>query len=126
MIEAGSICISVTPFFNTATGKNEFKKRPVLVLGAADFDDFNVLPISRVTNSRNLDPSYDIQVDSSIYPNLKLNATISYVRTHKQTVVHRSTLNEISNMKVEYPDLFTGILDKLEEYNTNLITDARI
>lgn len=125
MIVAGSICISVTPFFNTATGKNEFKNRPVLVLGAADSGDFNILPISRVTNSRHLDLNYDIQVDPSTYPNLNLTVK-SYVRTHKQTVVNRSSLKEISNMKVEYPDLFTGILDKLEEYNTNLITDARI
>ncbi len=125
MIEAGSVCISVTPFYDTAKRKNGFKKRPVLVLGAADSGDFNVLPISRVTNSRNLDSSYDIQVDPLIYPNLKLTAK-SYVRTHKQTIVNKASLNEISNMKSEYPDLYTEILDKLEEYNTNLITDARI
>ena len=84
-----------------------------------------MLPISRVTNSRNLDSSYDIQVDPSIYPNLKLTAS-SYVRTHKQTVVNKASLNEISNMKREYPDLYTEILDKLEEYNNSLITNARV
>lgn len=125
MIEAGSVCISVTPFYDTTTRKSSFKKRPVLVLGDADSGDFNVLPISRVTNSRNLDSSYDIQVDPSIYPNLKLTAS-SYVRTHKQTVVNKASLNEISNMKREYPDLYTEILDKLEEYNNSLITNARV
>ena len=125
MIEAGSVCISVTPFYDTKTRKNSFKKRPVLVLGAADLGDFNVLPISRVTNLRNLDPVYDIQVDPLSYPNLKLKVS-SYVRTHKQTVVNEASLNEISNMKREYPDLYTSILDKLEEYNKNLITNAKI
>jgi uncharacterized protein YifN (PemK superfamily) len=125
MIAAGSVCISVTPFYDITTRTNGFKKRPVLVLAAADSGDFNVLPISRVTNSRNLDPSYDIQVDPLIYPNLKLTAK-SYVRTHKQTVVNKSSLNEISNMKNEYPELYTEILDKLEEYNNNLITNARV
>ena len=125
MIEAGSVCISITPFYDTTTRKNSFKKRPVFVLGAADSGDFNVLPISRVTNPRNLDPIYDIQVDPLIYPNLNLTA-VSYVRTHKQTVVNKASLNEISNMKSEYLDLYTTILDKLEEFNNSLITNARV
>lgn len=125
MIDAGCICISLTPFFNTTTNRNEFKKRPVLVLGSADSGDFNVLPISRVTNSRHLDSYYDIPVDPSLYPNLNLTA-LSYVRTHKQTVLNKSSLNAISNMKVEYPELYTQILDKLEEYNRSLLDSARI
>ena len=36
MIEAGSVCISVTPFYDTTIRKNSFKKCPVLVLGVAD------------------------------------------------------------------------------------------
>lgn len=124
MIEAGNICISLTPFYNTATGKSDFKKRPVLVLGAADSGDYNVLPISRVTNPRHIDPCYDIQVDPSVYPSLNLTA-LSYVRTHKQTVVNKSSLNDISNMKVEYPDLYSQILDRLVQYNNYLIGGAR-
>lgn len=124
MIEAGKICVSVTPFYNIKTGKNDFKKRPVLVLGIADAGDFNVLPISRVTNSRNLDLHYDIQVNPSIYPNLNLTS-LSYVRTHKQTVVNKSSLNEISDMKTEYLDLFTEILNRLHDYNFKMMSIAR-
>lgn len=125
MIEAGSICVSIVPYYNSSTGKNDFKKRPVLVLGAADSGDYNVLPISRVTNSRNLDLTYDIQIDPSTYPSLKLTA-ISYVRIHKQTVVNKASLNEISNMKKDYPDFFIQILDKLNEYNNYLIENAKL
>ena len=124
MIDLGTICISITPFFNSTTRQNDYKKRPVLILGVADSGDYNALPISRVTNSRNLDLCYDIQIDPSVFPNLKLS-TLSYVRTHKQTVVNKASLQVISNMKTEYPDLFTLILNKLEQYNSNIINNAR-
>lgn len=124
MIESGTICVSLTPFYNVGSGKYDFKKRPVLIIGTADFGDYNVLPISRITKSSNMDSDYDIQVDPSIYPNLKLS-TLSYIRVHKQTVVNKATLNEISNLKSEYPILYNLILDKLEEYNTTMISYAR-
>ena len=82
------------------------------------------MPISRITNSKNLDTCYDIPVDPVVFPDLRLNC-FSYVRVHKQTVVNTASLNEVSDMKTEYPQLFSSILDKLELYNSAMIGAAR-
>lgn len=115
----GKICISTTPYYDNMTHKQRFKKRPVLIIGQADSSDYNVLPISRVTNSKNLDPNYDIKVDPIVYPNLKLNA-LSYIRVHKQTVLNYASLNSIADLKYDYPQLFQKVIDKLKEYNNEL------
>ena len=78
----GKVCTSTFPYFNKKSGKNEFKGRPVLIIGSADSTDYAALPLSRVTKSEFIDDDYDICVKPNIYPNLNLTA-ISYVRTHK-------------------------------------------
>lgn len=121
----GKVCYSLMPFYNAAAKTNAFKSRPVLIIGVADSGDYNVLPLSRVTNSRMIDKDYDIPVSPAAYPKLNLKAP-SYVRVHKQTVVNRNSisLNNMSDMKVEYPDLFIDILSKLEYYNKRLLENA--
>ena len=77
----GKVCLFIAPFYDTTTNQNAFKTRPSLVIGEADSGDYNILPISRVTNRKYLDSDYDILVNPSIYPKLNLDV-ISYVRVH--------------------------------------------
>ena len=96
-----------------------------LVLAKADDDDYVVLPVSSIPDKRNIDPVYDVKIDLELYPKLNLTKT-SYVRTHKQTVVHRASLrDEIGDLKFEYADLYLEILEKREAFN-NLITQQAL
>ena len=120
----GKVCGFVMPFFNTASGVNDFKMRPVLVVGIADKDDLNVLPISKVTKRAFLSPKYDYELVPATYPLLNLT-DVSYVRIHKQTVVHTaSVVKQYGDMKLHYPDLFLEILTLLDAYNQMLVSDA--
>lgn len=121
----GKIYSSTTPYYDLKSKTNKFKKRPVLVIGNADKKDLTVLPISTVTKKENLHKNYDIEITPSEYPKLNLKKT-SYIRTHKQTVVHISSIKEpeISDLKSEYPDLFLSVLEKLEDFNNSIIENA--
>jgi len=41
-------------YYNSQSHKMAFKKRPVLIIGQADRNDYVVLPISRVTRKEHL------------------------------------------------------------------------
>ena len=101
------------------------KSRPVFIIGIPDTGDYNVLPISKVSRRNRLNPKYDLLIDSTIYPELNLNAPLSYIRTHKQLVIPSSEINSyISDLKSSYIDLFLLILERVEEYNKSLIDNA--
>ena len=101
----GKAYISTFQFYNNQTHKMEFKSRPVLIVGQADRTDYVVLPISRVTNYANLENNYDIPIEPSDVPLMNLKQR-SYIRTHKQSVIHLGELTkEIVDFKKEYPDM---------------------
>ena len=50
-------------YYDKTKQKMSFKGRPVLIIGEADKNDYNVLPVSRVTDKKYLDPFYDIPID---------------------------------------------------------------
>ena len=120
----GWICSSVTPYYNSETKHMDYKKRPVLIIGDLINNDYTVLPISTVSKRENLHPVYDIKADPLYYPRLRLNK-VSFIRVHKQTTVHKaSIISTISNLKSEYPDLYSTVLTKLSEYNKYLMKKA--
>lgn len=120
----GKIYASVTPFYDSAKQTNSYKKRPVLIIGGPRNNDYTILPISTVTNKVNLDTDYDIEIDPVKYPKLNLNK-MCYVRTHKQTTVHKASLtSQIGNMKDEYEDLYLHVMTKLEEFNNLILENA--
>ena len=101
-----------------------FKKRPVLLIAQADTDDYNIIPISRVTNRHNLDSVYDVMIDPAVYPNAGL-AELSFARTHKQTTVHTGEIDgHISDLKSVYPDLYLYILEMREQYSAEITEQA--
>ncbi len=102
----------------------EFKNRPVLIVGYADSTDYVILPISRVTNSANIDSDYDLQITQQMVPLMNLTQT-SYIRTHKQSVVHAGELTrEIVDFKEEYPDIYIEAMAKMEEFQKSIINNA--
>lgn len=120
----GKLCTSKFPYYNTSYNKMCFKNRPVLVIGKADSSDYNVLPISTISHRENIHRDYDIMLSPNDYPALNLKK-ISYVRVHKQSVVNYASLAFVSDLKLNYPELFKEIMDRLERYNKELIDFAK-
>ena len=120
----GKAYVSTFQFYNNRTHRMEFKSRPVLVVGKADETGYVVLPISRVTNNINLDADYDFQIDPQDVPLMNLTKT-SYIRTHKQSVVHVGRLTkEIVDFKEKYPDKYLDVIVKMEEFQKGIIKNA--
>lgn len=120
----GKAYISTFQFYNNHTHKMEFKNRPILIVGQADSTDYVVLPISRVTNYANLDHNYDIPIDPAVVPLMNLKQR-SYIRTHKQSVIHLGELTkEIVDFKKEYPDIYINVIAKMEEFQKHIIDNA--
>lgn len=119
----GWLCISVTPYYDVKLGRQSLKQRPVLIIGQADSEDFAALPVSRVTNKQYLHPYYDVPVDPAVFAASGLTV-LSYVRTHKQTIVNRHAITTyMCDLRSTYPDLYVDIASKLEEYNKALFAD---
>lgn len=115
--EIRKIC---TPFYDMKSQTTKFKFRPALILAQADDSDYVVLPISSVSIRKNLDTSYDIEIDPKKYPKLNLNK-LSYIRTHKQTTMNKAEiLGLISNLKQGYEDLYLQVLEKRDEFNADI------
>lgn len=121
----GSIRISRMPYYDSASQRVKYKGRPILLLKAEKGigeSDFSILPISSISHKENIDEIFDIEVTAEMYPLLKLNKDISYIRCAKISTVHSSTISkdEISNLKEQYPELWDKVVLKLKEY-INLI-----
>ena len=120
----GKAYVSTFQFYDRRANRMSFKNRPVLIIGQADVSDYVILPISRVTNQDNLDTYYDIPLNPANVPLMNLTQ-LSYVRTHKQSVVHAGELTrEIVDFKSEYEDLYLDIISKVEEFQKELINNA--
>ena len=120
----GKIYKARTPFYDQATHQMSYKARPALVLAKADADDYVILPVSSISIRANIDPVYDIEIDPVLYPKLNLTKT-SYVRTHKQTIVHRASLrDEIGDLKSDYEELYLEILEKREAFSSSITQQA--
>ena len=120
----GKIYKARTPFYNQMTHQMSYKARPALVLAKADAEDYVVLPVSSISIRANIDPVYDIEIDPGLYPKLNLRNT-SYVRTHKQTIVHRANLrDEIGDLKSDYEELYLEILEKREAFSNSITQQA--
>ena len=120
----GKLYTARTPFYDLAANHMSFKARPALVLAKADVNDYVVLPVSSISIRTNIDPVYDIELDPAQYPKLNLKHT-SYVRTHKQTIVHRADLRcMICDVRAEYEDLYLAILEKREEFSNAITKQA--
>ena len=120
----GKAYISTFKYYDNRTHRMLFKNRPVLIVGKADNSDYVILPISRVTNQGNLDSYYDVPINPTDVPLMNLTHR-SYVRTHKQAIVHLGELTrEIIDFRNEYEDIYLDVISKMEEFQKNLISNA--
>ena len=120
----GKAYVSVFKYYDNKTNKMAFKRRPVLIVGQADSNDYVILPISSVSNQNNIDSYYDIPIEIADVPLMNLTKK-SYIRTHKQSVVHIGELTkEIVDFRREYADIYLTVLTKMEEFQKELISNA--
>lgn len=120
----GKAYISTFKYYDNQKHRMAFKNRPVLIVGKADDSDYVILPISRVTNQSNVDSYYDVPIEQADVPLMNLTQR-SYIRTHKQSVVHLGELTkEIVDFRTKYEDLYLDIISKMEEFQKNLISNA--
>lgn len=115
---------SLLKFYDRSSHKMSYKKRPILIIGQADSTDFVVLPISSVSDPTKIHSVYDVQLLPSSYPKMNLKK-VSYVRTHKQTVVNIAQFDdEILDFKTEYEECFIEIMAKVEDFQKKMIDKA--
>ena len=120
----GEIRKVLTPFYDMRTHRQSVKSRPGLIIAQADSDDYVILPVSRVSDQRRIDPVYDLRVDPAVYPALRLNA-VSYIRTHKQTIVHRGEISDlISDMRSSCEELYIEALTKRAQFSDEITNQA--
>ena len=120
----GKIYKARTPYYEAKTNSNKFKSRPALVIAKADMEDYVVLPVSTISHKDKIHPVYDIEINPEIYPKTNLKK-ISYIRTHKQTIIHRAELNGvICDLKTEYEDVYLEVLDKREQFSSEITKQA--
>lgn len=120
----GKIYNVLLPFFNIRTGQMDFKARPALILSDARNNDYTILPLSTISKKENVDSEYDIKLNPSICASLGLWKEC-YIRTHKQTVAHRSEIGRyIGNLKQDYPNIFKDVMLHLKQFNKMLSDNA--
>lgn len=120
----GYAYVSSFPYYDKYMQQTRFKNRPVLVIGRADDKDYVILPISRVTSRIHLDEYYDVEIDPPRVPLMNLHST-SYIRTHKQSVLHVASLvQSIVDFRTAYEDVYLDVIAKVEEFQKNMIDRA--
>ena len=120
----GEIRVTLLPYFDMSRNAKLNKKRPALIIAKADAEDYVILPISSITRQENRDPVYDIEIEPAKYPLLNLQKK-SYVRTHKQTIVHCKEISDkIGDIKKDYPDLYLAIIEKRQEFSDKITEQA--
>ena len=120
----GKAYVSVFQYYDNKTHKMAFKKRPVLIVGKSDSADYFILPISRITNKQHLDSYYDVEIKKQEFPLMNLNAD-SYIRTHKQSVIHDGELTQyIVDFKSEYNDTYKNVIERMKEFQDSIIKNA--
>ena len=120
----GKACTSVTPFYDAINKKMSYKSRPCLIIGKADSQDYIILPISRITDSRRINTDYDLPMEPVDYPLLNLTQR-SYIRTHKQQVVHINNIRTtIVDFRKEYEDMYLAVITKVAEFQDTVIENA--
>ena len=121
----GCIKKSRLPYYDIVSGDIKYKASPVLLIKAEKKEgacDFTVIPLSSISVKMNINNKYDIPIEKDIYPLLNLIRGTSYIRTHKLMTLHTSQLSSqtIANLKELYPDLWSNIVSKIQEYLSDL------
>ncbi|NCE63752.1 hypothetical protein D1159_03955 [Pseudoflavonifractor sp. 524-17] len=117
----GKIYLTRVDFYNSRTGRTEQKTRPVLSVGGPNEDDYTILPISTISRRENVNYYYDIPISEQARAALSLDREC-FIRMHKQMTAHRGSLiREIGDMRSDVPDLYINAIEKMEEFQNNIV-----
>lgn len=120
----GEVRGSRFPYFNSTNQQIEFKSRPVLIINCEKEHgpcDLTVLPISTIPRRKNINSTYDIFIDISIYNKLSLKRNC-FCRTNKVSTVHSGelTASAMGNIKIDYPKLYSEIITKFKVFTDEI------
>jgi hypothetical protein len=121
----GKIVISRFPYFDISSNKIKFKARPVLIIGC-EFEelpcDFNVLPISKVSDGSKINNLYDFKLNKIECDKLNLKSIPSYIRTHKQYIVNSRDVHSdiVSDLKNDLKNIYDEVEKLNKKYNSDL------
>ena len=112
----GKFCTLLMPYYDAANKRMSIKARPALVIGMADSEDMTVLPVSKVSDYRRVNATYDLKVEPSAYPRMNLK-TVSYIRTNKVYTANKKEVGSIvCDLKAEYFDLYMDAIKMFKNY----------
>lgn len=121
----GKITYSRIPYYNARANEMKMKSRPVLIIGAEKETfpcDFNVLPVSRITNEDNVNELYDFKIDKNQCQAMNLKKWPSFIRVHKQSTCYSTDIDRrvCCDMSKDHKDLYNEIVDLFAKYNETL------
>ena len=92
-----------------------------------DDDEYVILPISSMLNKSHMDFYFDVFLNISAYPKLKLKKD-SYIRTSKQTIAYKWDIDFkhcLGDLRNDYSKLYEYILYKVRMFDTKKIENSR-
>lgn len=115
-------------YYDIKTKSVRFKVRPILIIAIERnyfHTDLTVLPISSVSNKKNIDSKFDISIGKIECPTLRyITRDYCFVRTHKPYTINSNSLftdSNLDNLKVLYPHKFEQISLAWSEFSETLL-----
>ena len=110
-------------------GEVKHKSRPVLIIAVPTHPDteYTVLPVASISRREFLNFEFDVNLKVGDHPKISITRD-SYIRTHKQTVIYKTKIDFqkcMGNLKIDYPEKFDEVLEKLCEFETKIIEYAK-
>lgn len=117
----GKIVKSRFPYFNKITERQEYKIRPLLVIGVECEElpcDLNVLPISTIKDDKKRIKTYDYLLDELKCKMLNLRVSPSFIRINKQSFINSLEVdkNIIADFKQLLPKDYKNIRDIYKDF----------
>ena len=114
------------PYFDIKTERKGYKSRPILIIGYEKDKfpcDFNILPVSSITNESHRDMNYDIEIPEHVLSQISLLNRTSYIRTHKQSTVNSADISNNSkavNIKDISSEFYEEVIAQHSEFTQHL------
>lgn len=115
-------------YYDIKTQSVRFKVRPILIIAIERnyfHTDLTVLPISSVSNKKNIDYKFDISIGKIECPTLQyITKDYCYVRVHKPNTINSNNVlieSNLDNLKLVYPYKFEQISLAWSEFSESLL-----
>ena len=115
-------------YYDIKTQSVRFKVRPILIIAIERnyfHTDLTVLPISSVSNKKNIDYKFDISIGKIECPTLQyITKDYCHVRVHKPNTINSNNVlieSNLDNLKLVYPYKFEQISLAWSEFSESLL-----